>query len=70
MRVVTVETGREVARAELLVDGTVRYTGGDSARSAVENYSREHGTTPAEALAALTRSGWSNGYLMIDLDES
>lgn len=67
MRVVSVETGREVASAELLDDGTVRYSGGDSARSIVENHARDADVTPAAAVAALIRDGWSNGYLMVEL---
>lgn len=67
LRIVDVKTGQEVSRAEVQSNGTVTYTGGDSARSVVENYVRDNGSSAAEAVAALNLAGWSNGYLMVDL---
>jgi hypothetical protein len=68
MRIVSVQSGDEVSRAEVAPDGTVNYSGGQSAEAAVRNRMRASGETAAEAVATLLRDGWSNGYLMVDLD--
>lgn len=68
IRIVSVRTGVEVSRAVLADDGTVSYEGGDSARSAVLRQMRAGGTE-AEAIETLARDGWSNGYLMVALDQ-
>lgn len=65
--IVDVQTGAEVSRAILAVDGTVTYAGGESARGVVEQLARDDGTTTADAVRKLRRVGWSNGYLMVDL---
>ena len=69
MRIVSVKDGWEVSRAELLDDGTVRYSGGQSAAYAVRSWRREHGGSEADAVRGLLRDGWSNGYLMVDLPQ-
>lgn len=67
--IVTVDGGRPVSRAELADDGTVTYSGGDSAASAVRRWQRHNpGKDEAAAVRALARDGWSNGYLMVKLD--
>ncbi len=68
MNIVTVNDGRLVSRAELADDGTVTYTGGASAASAVRRWlSHNPDRTDADAVRALAREGWSNGYLMVEL---
>jgi hypothetical protein len=70
LRIVSVRTNDEVSRAELADDGTVTYTGGDSAASAVRRWQRTHrDATEADAVRALAREGWSNGYLMVALNQ-
>ncbi|MCC5580593.1 hypothetical protein IMZ11_33745 [Microtetraspora sp. AC03309] len=69
MRIVSVRTGDEVSRAELAADGTVTYSGGESAAAAVRAWRRgREGATEADAVRALVAEGWSNGYLMVQLD--
>lgn len=68
LRILSVTTGDEVSRAELLDDGSVRYSGGESAAGVVRSRMRDYEETEAAAVAALLRDGWSNGYLMVDLD--
>lgn len=70
VRVVSVRTGVEVSRAMLDDDGTVRYSGGQSAAAAVRTWQLSNGGSEADAVRALARDGWSNGYLMVALDES
>lgn len=66
IRIVSVKTGREVSRATLTDTGTVTYRGGASARSAVRRWlAANPGRTEADAIQALAREGWSNGYLMV-----
>jgi hypothetical protein len=69
VRVVSVRTGAEVSRAELADDGTITYTGGESAQAAVRNAMRERRLPEAQAISLLAREGWSNGYLMVALDK-
>lgn len=66
--IVSVATGQPVSRVTLADDGTVTYEGGASARSAVMRQMRAAAQTEAEAIAAIARDGWSNGYLMAKLD--
>jgi len=69
MRIVSVRSGAEVSRAEVAADGTVTYSGGESAAAAVRTWLRDHpGQSEADAVRALTVEGWSNGYLMVQLD--
>lgn len=68
LRIVDVETLREVSRATLADDGTISYSGGESAEGVIKQRARVDSVTPAEALEALARDGWSNGYLMVALD--
>lgn len=68
LRIVDVETQREVSRATLADDGTITYDGGESAEGVIRQRARLDGSTPAEAYAVLARDGWSNGYLMVALD--
>ncbi|MBB4700095.1 hypothetical protein [Sphaerisporangium siamense] len=66
MDIVTVDGGRLVSRATLADDGTVTYEGGESAASAVRRWRIQHpGKGEADAVRALAREGWSNGYLMV-----
>ena len=70
IRVVVVnDPDLEVARAEL-VDGAIRY-GGDAEiiHSIIQRQAKARGVTEAEAFASVAESGWSNGYLMVALDE-
>lgn len=69
LRIVSVQSGAEVSRAELADDGTVTYHGGDSARSAVRRWlAHNRGADEPAAVRALAVEGWSNGYLMVKLD--
>lgn len=68
VRIVSVRTGTEVSRAESDDEGRVTYYGGDAAAYAVRSWRREHGGTEAQAVTGLARDGWSNGYLMVDID--
>ncbi len=69
MRIVSVATGKLVSSATLADDGTVTYEG-DSARSAVARWLREHpDASEADAVEALKVDGWSNGYIMVELPE-
>lgn len=67
LRIVDVETQREVSRATLAGDGTITYEGGESAEGAIRQRARVDNTSEAEAFAVLARDGWSNGYLMVAL---
>lgn len=70
LRFVTVSDGSLLARA-LLDDDTVTYEGGspDIAEGAVRRYRiRNRGASEADAVRALARDGWSNGYVMVRLD--
>ncbi|MFF0864170.1 hypothetical protein ACFYUV_20595 [Nonomuraea sp. NPDC003560] len=67
MRIVSVRTGAEVSRAEIADDGTITYSGGESAQAAVRNRMRERGIDEAAAVSELARDGWSNGYLKVPL---
>ncbi|NJP27098.1 DUF3300 domain-containing protein [Microbispora sp. SCL1-1] len=70
IRIVSVRTGDEVSRAELGENGAVTYSGGESAVAAVRSWLRDHpGRDEADAVRALATEGWSNGYLMIQLDQ-
>ncbi|WP_066360284.1 hypothetical protein [Herbidospora mongoliensis] len=71
MRIVSVATGAETSRATINPDDTVTYTGGDSAASAVLRW-RHHNrsASEADAVRALIRDGWSNGYQMVKLDDT
>lgn len=69
MRIVSVQTGNEVSRAELADDGTVTYHGGQTAAATVKTRMRDYGETEAAAVASLLRVGWSNGYLMVSLPD-
>ncbi|MFF4417084.1 hypothetical protein ACFYY8_31575 [Streptosporangium sp. NPDC001559] len=69
MRIVNVQTGSEVSRAELADDGTVTYHGGQTAAATVRTRMRDYGETEAAAVANLLRAGWSNGYLMVALPD-
>ncbi|MFC4587324.1 hypothetical protein [Sphaerisporangium corydalis] len=67
--IVTVDGGQLVSRAELADDGTVTYTGGSSAASAVRRWRvLNPGASEADAVRAVARGGWSNGYLMVAQD--
>lgn len=71
LRIVSVSSSAEVSRAELDGD-TVTYSGpedGETIQAVVKQRMRSDGTTAAEAFRALRRTGWSNGYLMVPLDE-
>lgn len=68
IRIVSVRTGQLVSTATVRDDGTVVYEGGESARSAVRAWLRANpDRTEADAVRALAREGWSNGYLMVEL---
>ncbi len=67
LRIVSVRDGRELSRAEIAGDGTVTYSGGESAAYAVRSWMRDHGGTEADAVNTLMRTGWSNGYSMVEL---
>jgi ATP-dependent protease HslVU (ClpYQ) peptidase subunit len=67
VRIVSVRTGREVSRVELADDESATYSGGESAAAAVRAQMRAAGQSEAEAIATLAVTGWSNGYLMVDL---
>lgn len=68
IRIVSVRSGTEVSRAESDDNGVVTYSGGDSAAAAVRSWMRDNGGSEAAAVEGLARDGWSNGYLMVDLD--
>lgn len=71
LRIVSVRTDAEVSRAELADDGTVTYTGGDVAASVIRSWVGTHpGHDETDAVEALARNGWSNGYLMVDTASS
>ncbi len=71
LRIVSVRTGTEVSRAELGADGTVAYSGGETAAAAVRDWVRRHpGQDEAAAVRALAAEGWSNGYLMVSRDDT
>jgi hypothetical protein len=68
MRIVNVTTGREVSRATVANDDTVTYAGGQTAASAVFRWRRANpDTSEADAVRALIRDGWSNGYHMVQV---
>lgn len=68
LRIVTVTDGRELSRAELREDGTVRYED-HTVAAIVAAWRRDHpDLTEAQAIIAMARAGWSNGYLMVALD--
>lgn len=69
IRIVSVRSGVVVSRAELADDGTVTYSGGDSAAAAVRDWMRTEGGSEADAVRGLARDGWSNGYLMVELTD-
>lgn len=72
LRIVSVASGDDVSLAELHEDGTVTYSGpedGETVQGVIEQRMRTDGATAAEAFRALRRTGWSNGYLMVPLDE-
>jgi hypothetical protein len=69
VRVVSVRTGAEASRVHLDDNGTVTYSGGESARTAVRNRMRDRGLSEPDAIGSLSRDGWSNGYLMVALDQ-
>lgn len=69
IRIVSVRTGQLVSTATVRDDGTVVYEGGESARSAVRARLRANpDRAEADAVRALATEGWSNGYLMVELD--
>lgn len=67
VRFVDVQTRAEVSRAELGDDGTIRYTGGETAQGVVKQTARVKAISEAAAVELLAEQGWSNGYLMVDL---
>ncbi len=68
LRIISVRTGAEVSRAELADDGKVTYTGGETASRVVRSWLLSHkGRSEADAVRALSKEGWSNGYLMVDI---
>lgn len=67
IRIIDVETGVEVSRAQLDADGTVHYSGADVAEAVVTRLIRGKSLTAAQAMLELGRDGWSNGYLMVEL---
>ncbi len=68
MRIVSVRTGNEVSRAVLGAGDKVTYAGGDTAQAVVRDYRSSHeSASEADAVRALLREGWSNGYLMVEL---
>lgn len=67
VRFVDVDGGIEVSRAELTDDGTIRYAGGETAAAVVATTARDNDLTAVEAVERLARTGWSNGYIMVDL---
>lgn len=70
VNIVTVQDGQLVSRVTLADDSTVTYVG-DAARSAVRRWLIAHrGRTEADAVEALARDGWSNGYLMVQRDQT
>jgi len=69
MRIVVVTSGLEVGRATVSDDGTGVAYGGRVARGVVAARARDDGTTEAVAVVRLLADGWSNGYLMVPLDE-
>lgn len=69
VRIVSVRTSREVAHVTLDDDGTITYVG-DAAHSAVRRWLlANRGSSEADAVQALARDGWSNGYLMVALNQ-
>jgi hypothetical protein len=69
VRIVSVRTRAEASRVEIDDDGSIVYSGGQSARAAVRNRMRDRGLSEPDAIGALSRDGWSNGYLMVALDQ-
>lgn len=69
VRIVSVRTSAEVSRVEIDDNGVITYEGGESARSAVTRAMRERGLSEPDAIGLLSRDGWSNGYLMVALDQ-
>ena len=71
LRFVTVADGRLLSLATVGPDDTATY-GGDSpdiAQGAVRRYRlRNPDASEADAVRALARDGWSNGYVMVQLD--
>lgn len=65
LRIVDVDTQAEVSRAELGDDDQLTYTGADVAQGLIAQTARTRNVTPAEAIAELADTGWSNGYLMV-----
>lgn len=69
VNIVTVRDGQLVSRVTLADDGTVSYQG-DAAHSAVKRWLlANRGSSEADAVQALARDGWSNGYLMVERDQ-
>jgi hypothetical protein len=69
VRIVSVRTGREVSRVALDDAGVISYSGGDTAQTTVARVMSEFDLSEADAIGALSRDGWSNGYLMVALDQ-
>jgi hypothetical protein len=70
LRIVSVRTGQLVSQAVLADDGTVTYENGESAAAAMRSWLRRNpGASDADAVRALARDGWSNGYLMVALGQ-
>lgn len=69
VRIVSVRSDREVSRVELGDDGSIVYSGGETARSAVARVMRERDVDEAPAIVLIAAEGWSNGYLMAALDQ-
>jgi hypothetical protein len=69
VRIVSVRTSAEVSRVVIADDGAITYSGGGTARSAVSRVVAERSLSEAEAIGVLARDGWSNGYLMVALDQ-
>lgn len=67
VRFVDVESGTEVSRASLADDGTIAYSGGETAAAVVATTARDNGLTASQAAERLAETGWSNGYIMVDL---
>jgi len=69
VNIVSVLDGRLVSRVTLADNDTITYIG-DAAHSAVRRWLlANRGRSEADAIKALARDGWSNGYLMVDREE-